>query len=55
MSNKKQFIQKIFIKIVNKLYYYLRQYNLKLFDYNFINCVINLLKFNLGNSHYKHY
>ena len=29
---------------VNKLYYYLRQYNLKLFDQNFTECDINLLK-----------
>ena len=29
---------------VNKLYYYLRQYNLKLFDKNFLDCDINLLK-----------
>ncbi len=32
---------------VNKLYYYLRQYNLKLFDQNFIECDINLLKSHL--------
>ena len=29
---------------VNKLYYYLRQYNLKLFDQNFIECDINLFE-----------
>ena len=34
---------------VNKLYYYLRQYNLKLFNQNFTECDINLLKITLTN------
>ena len=34
---------------VNKLYYYLRQYNLKLFDQNFTEYDINLLKITLTN------